>query len=145
MEELAPDHHVIEEELLSKRLGNVKLFASHMAFEWKDGGEYRELANESRRTPLKQSMSERILRVEAAHRMTGCLPQNVFESSLHDLKDSPEPVLTLEGGLKVEMQSGKHRMRVLKDLSSDPEEHWWIVTIYDDSRSLSCAAADNLK
>jgi hypothetical protein len=42
------------------------------------------------------------------------------------------PVLLLPEGLLAEMQSGQHRMECLRDLKPNPEDQFWIVTVYDN-------------
>ena len=138
----------IEQELLSKKLGSVKLYRSNMTFEWKEG-ENRPLADTSKTAALRQSFIQGIFRYDMTHRMSGCLSKKVFEASLYDpaggqkkvnMKeverlnfDAQFPTLTIQSGPRVEMQSGQHRMALLQELMPLSKDHWWIVTIYDES------------
>jgi hypothetical protein len=45
-------------------------------------------------------------------------------------RDAQFPVVRLQGKGLVEMQSGQHRMTVLKSLKTNVKDQWWIVTIY---------------
>jgi hypothetical protein len=148
---IAAQQH-IEQELLSKKLGSVKLYINDMTFEWNEG-ENRPLADTSKTTALREGFLQGVFRHDIAHRMTGCLPRRVFESSLCDPDgtghkvnvkeveklnvDAQFPILGIKSSPKVEMQSGQHRMALLQELMSDSKDHWWIVTIYDDSLSNS--------
>jgi hypothetical protein len=138
----------IEQELLSKKLGSVKLHRSNMTFEWKEG-ENRALADTSKTTALRESFIQGVFRYDMAHRMSGCLSKKIFETSLYEPDGSQKkvnmkeverlnfdaefPILTIKSGTRVEMQSGQHRMALLQELMPLSKDHWWIVTIYDES------------
>ena len=36
----------------------------------------------------------------------------------------------------IEMQSGQHRMAILKQLKPDAKDQWWLVTLYDEGKTL---------
>jgi len=147
LEEFTDEIQSIEKDLLARKLGSVKLYIDHMTFEWKSG-KNRPVAEPTRLNILKEHMRNGVYRTDPPHRMSGILDSKIFkESMLHpdtgkkvslaELKtlnqDAKFP--TLKPSVKVEMQSGQHRMAALGQLKPGPEEQWWIVTIYDSSMS----------
>jgi hypothetical protein len=137
----------IEKDLEEHRLGNVKIYFKNMTFEWKDGHN-REIADENRSASLRDNMRNGIFRADPVHRMSGILRQSEFKSALRDPKNAKSiapkdvvefnkkaefPILVGIENFKIEMQSGQHRMKILRQLRPDEKDHWWIVTVYDDS------------
>ena len=52
-------------------------------------------------------------------------------SQIKDMNEKAEfPLLVADDDVKVEMQSGQHRMTILRQLRGE-DDQWWIVTIYD--------------
>ena len=146
--EFTDEHRTIEKDLAAAKLGTFKVFAVDMTFMWKDG-ENRKVAEQARMTPLLESMRGGVFRADIGNRMSGCvnpklLNKHIFTpdddkslkmSQVADLnRDAQFPVVHLQGKGFVEMQSGQHRMTVLKTLKTDVKDQWWIVTIYDESK-----------
>ena len=47
------------------------------------------------------------------------------------------PVIDPKSNIMIEMQSGQHRMAILKGLyNGKPDEHWWLVTIFNNGISM---------
>jgi hypothetical protein len=74
--------------------------------------------------------------------------------SLADVKkynqEAKFPVITFagSGGLAqcIEMQSGQHRMAVLRTLFKNKQSQWWwIVTLYDESTYLNSVTYPNIQ
>ena len=46
------------------------------------------------------------------------------------------PILSAELNVKMEMQSGQHRIKILQELRSDSKHHWWKVIVYNERKAL---------
>ena len=137
-----------EADLEKYRLGHVKLYRNFMTFEWAIGTN-RPIADEARSANLREHMRNGIFRADPMHRMSGCIALDAFNKGLHHPalekaisakevstfnKNAEFPVLKLKPEVKVEMQSGQHRMQILSQLRPEEKDQWWIVTIYDESK-----------
>jgi len=156
-QEFTDEHRTIEKDLAVAKLGTFKVFAADMTFIWREG-QYRKVAEQARMTPLLESMRGRVFRADIGNRMSSCVNPKLLEKHLFnpdddkplkisqvvDLnRDAQFPVLHLQGKGFIEMQSGQHRMTVLKTLKPNVKDQWWIVTIYDESKCNSGVTADN--
>lgn len=145
----------IETLLMKHHVGTFRVYATDMTFKWTDG-KNRALDTSVKSKGLQESMEAGVWRTEPKHRLTGIVERKDLKGNLHnvpgsnhppkkiDLKDVPNlnkegvyPVVRFmkDSGWKVEMQSGQHRMHILQRLTSQTEEHWWLVTIYDKGSS----------
>lgn len=127
-----------------------------MTFIRKDG-ENRNIARDSKLTMLRESMNNGIFRTDINNRMTGIISKDLLKGKMY-LNDSVRtasldfsdviimnnnaeyPVIYgLPSGVQVEMESGQHRIEILKQLKAGKiMDQWWIVTLYDDrKRNLS--------
>lgn len=145
LEEFGDAEQYIEKELMNKKLGSFKVYKKDMTFEWKDGSN-RKLADPVRTASLREAMSQGIFRLDMVHRMAGCIDKKQIGTLVHPISAKPVklddvevlnkealfPILRLKGPIQVEMQSGQHRMAMLIELRAREEDHWWIVTLYDD-------------
>jgi hypothetical protein len=161
LKEYTDEQVSIEKELIKHRLGNVKVYLRDMTFTWKEG-ENRRLADGNKSATLRQKLKEGIFRYVPENRLAGCLSRTAFVENLYhpdtEKKFSESdtkawsakvneynqnvqfPILKLGSGVKIEMQSGQHRMAILQELRTNPKEHYWIVTIYDQGiQSLICS------
>ena len=138
----------IEKDLILHRLGTFKVYEDDMTFIWHDETN-REIAVDNRVKGLEESMKCGIYRTDLHNRMSGVITTSALEGHIFPPnykegdgpielkevekfnKEAEYPVLRLEGGMKVEMQSGQHRMEVLKRMKKAGKDRWWIVTIYD--------------
>ena len=90
-------------------------------------------------------MRHGVFRSDPMHRMSGIVDAAIFRkhvqdpkgkkpASLEQVKDFNKnvefPIFTANVNVKIEMQSGQHRMKILQELRTDSEDHWWIVSIY---------------
>jgi len=138
----------IEKDLIQHKLGTFKVFEDDMTFKWADTMN-REIASESQIKELQRSMECGIYRTDLQNRMSGIIARRALEGKIFGPnfkagdeaiefrevekfnKEAEYPVIMLDGGTKIEMQSGQHRMEVLKKLRKAGKDRWWIVTIYD--------------
>jgi len=142
----------IERDLNHHRIGTFCIFRKDMNFEWGDR-KNRDLSRMDRMGVLLKSMQNGLYRTDIRHRMSGVVSVKQVEGRIL-LKGSKEPIpldkvkehndqavfpiLAFPKAVKrtIEMQSGQHRMAVLKVLYPEEEQNWWwIVTLYDDSTS----------
>jgi hypothetical protein len=149
----------IQRELKDNQIGHFKVYASSMTFKWDEstGRQNRPVNLEATSAkPLIESMKKGILRYPLINRMSGVvsredLNKRIYSSDGHILAldkivDSNEqmefPTLVFNAkdnsNAMVEMQSGQHRMEILKTLEKRKSEHWWIVTLYDKGNHLLC-------
>jgi hypothetical protein len=160
-EEFGEQFADIERALNQHRLGTFKLFYKDMTFNWADG-DNRKLASEAQIASLKTSMQGGIFRNDLNHRMSGVvegkrIEKHIFPRKPTDGNDVPSiklaevhsmneraeyPILMFMDphSIKVEMQSGQHRMAVLRDIKPDMSDHWWLVTIYDSGHNFTVTA-----
>jgi hypothetical protein len=143
----------IEKELNYCKIGTFRVLFKDMTFEWKDG-QNRAVASEAESALLRQSMAEGIFRTDLNNRMSGTVDKGLLEGhilpptnvttesttiSLEQVlvynKDAQYPVIYISdtSSLKIEMQSGQHRMMILRQIKQKGGDHWWIVTLYDNS------------
>jgi hypothetical protein len=153
--DFAEEIKALEKELNSARIGTFRVFMNSMTFVWSEG-ENRALASETQRSELKNSMTTGIYRMDANNRMSGVIDRELLEgrvfmkadepTKLEDVKrlneDAEYPKVVPEGKndlvwVPIEMQSGHHRMTILVGLKKDPRDHWWLVTLYDRSMTVS--------
>ena len=138
----------IEKDLILHRLGTFKVYEDDMTFIWRDETN-REIATESQLTGLEESMKWGIYRTDLQNRMSGVITMSVLvghifppnynegEGSIELKevekfnKEAEYPVIRLDRNMKIEMQSGQHRMEVLKRMKKVAKDRWWIVTMYD--------------
>lgn len=81
---------------------------------------------------------------------TGTMDAAIFKKHVHDPKNktlnfsriqdmnrkAEFPILSAELNVKMEMQSGQHRIKILQELRSDSKHHWWKVTVYNERKAL---------
>jgi len=147
----------IERELNRNRLGSFKVMIKHMDFQWTDRAN-RPVDSGAKLQRLYNSMKTGIHRREGKHHMSGIVTKETLEKSIfHPSEVTNEgrpkavkfsevkefnmnaeyPIVIFPGSKakvasKIEMQSGQHRMAVLKSFYKDNEgEHYWFVTLYD--------------
>ena len=153
MPEFINEFASIEKELNYHKIGTFKVYYRDMNFSWKDG-QNRSIASEAQSAALKESMQNGIFRTDLNHRMSGIMARQDLQGQILspgasrqcddnlDIekiaeynKNAEYPVIFLsykDSATKIEMQSGQHRMTILRQLKTHMSEHWWIVTIYDD-------------
>jgi hypothetical protein len=139
----------IERDLNKHRIGTFRVNSKDMTFTWSDR-QNREVKTMERMSKLYTSMRNGLYRTDIRHRMSGVIAAEVIENSivapdnhrkmitLDDTKNYNEQamfphILVSEGQKqKIEMQSGQHRMAVLRVIYPEQEDQWWwIVTLYD--------------
>jgi hypothetical protein len=149
-DEFVEEFHAIEKDLKDHLLGSVKVMLQNMTFEWKSG-QNREMADENRSANLRENMRNGVFRLDPVHRMSGTIDASTFKKCIQDSKTNKNitmahakemnekaefPVFSASANAKIEMQSGQHRMKILKQLRPQEKDHWWIVTVYDESTTL---------
>jgi hypothetical protein len=144
----------IERDLNKHRIGTFRVHRKDMTFAWKDRANRAE-ASLDRMAKLLKSMQNGLFRTDIRHRMSGIVDRKAIarhiaapdkETKRLDLDAVAEfnqnavfPSIVFSKDRKgdIEMQSGQHRMLSLRYLFADnPEQHWWIVTVYDKGLSL---------
>jgi hypothetical protein len=139
----------IERDLNKHRIGTFRVNAKDMSFKWADRSN-RELNTIERMTSLHKSMKNGLYRTDIRHRMSGVIarhkldkrigaPQNPTQLITSDETRQfneqamfPHILFPKNSKNEIEMQSGQHRMAVLRVIFEDkPENWWWIVTLYD--------------
>jgi hypothetical protein len=140
----------IERDLNKHRIGSFKVNYKDMTFKWKDR-DNRGLTSMERMTALSNSMQNGLYRSDIRHRLSGVVVRGILESHIaHPSKPSQSipitevkafneeaefPCVIFPRNMRraIEMQSGQHRMAVLKVLFPEQEDNWWwIVTLYDE-------------
>jgi len=126
-EEFAEEFRSIEKDLNDNLLGHVKVNVKNMTFKWSDG-ENRTIADEARSASLRDNMRHGVFRSDPMHRMSGIVDAAIFRkhvqdpkgkkpASLEQVKDFNKnvefPIFTANVNVKIEMQSGQHRMKIL--------------------------------
>jgi len=151
MPEFTNEFASIERELNRHKMGTFKVFDKDMTFKWTDG-QNREIAPDSQVMALKESMENGVYRTDVNNRMSGIIvkdklngrifhpsnfgrsPQQIKISEVAEFNSNAEYPIVMGGAdsTPMEMQSGQHRMSILRQLKEKSTEQWWIVTIYDD-------------
>jgi hypothetical protein len=145
----------IERDLNKHRIGTFRINAKDMSFTWADR-DNRALTSMDRMRILVQSMQNGLYRTDIRHRMSGVISGDRIDKRISS-PDDPGKMIKLEDALRlneqamfpsvifpktlkkeIEMQSGQHRMAVLRYLFPENKENWWwIVTLYDRGMTLS--------
>ena len=143
-EEFSEEFRLIEKDLNENLLGHVKVNVRNMTFEWTDR-ENRAIADEVRSAGLRENMRHGVFRTDPTHRMSGTIDSTIFKKHVHDPKGKKTvsleqvkefnrsvefPIFNPGSNVKIEMQSGQHRMKILQELRTDIDDHWWIVSVY---------------
>jgi hypothetical protein len=151
----------IERDLNKHRIGTFRVNSKDMTFKWKDR-ENRQLHFMDRITPLLTSMKNGLYRTDIRHRLSGVIARDKIEKRIAN-PENPSQMISLTDALRlneqarfpvvifprttkreIEMESGQHRMAVLQHLFPDnPENWWWIVTLYDQGMSMVYNVAYN--
>ena|SRR5437773_808496 len=129
-DEFVEEFHAIEKDLKQHILGSVKVFRANMTFAWKQG-QNRDVVDETRSASLMETMRNGLYRLDPVHRMSGTVESNVFKKYVQDAKspraismdrvkemnDRAEfPFFNTTENIKIEMQSGQHRMKILQQI-----------------------------
>jgi len=144
----------IEAELNKHKLGSFRVHFKDMTFHWKGEKKNRAVASPDKLRVLVKSMKTGLYRSDMRNRISGIVARKDIASYMvrpddpkkkDKVKDFKEvakyneeakfPIIVLPGKQDlIEMQSGQHRMAVLKKVLFPEEdtEWWWIVTLYDD-------------
>jgi hypothetical protein len=153
-EEFTSEFASIERELNTHRIGTFKVFSRDMTFNWSDG-QNRQLAGESQAIALRSSMEAGIYRTDLQNRMSGIISKDKLKGNAYSAsyKDGDKPldvtdvsnsnqnaeypvVVFKKSQFQIEMQSGQHRMKILQTMKKNASDHWWLVTVYDDSEPI---------
>lgn len=147
----------VEADLNRHCLGSFHVVFKDMNFKWKDRDNRDLQVNPEKLGKLLTSMRNGLYRAQIRNRMSGVVPTDALSNRIHS-PDDPKirlsladvkrynqeakfPVIAISrsGGpmQRIEMQSGQHRMAVLRTLFKNKQpQWWWIVTLYDDSTPL---------
>jgi hypothetical protein len=149
----------VERDLNKHRIGTFQVYYKDMTFEWSEGGPNRAIASEGQQGALLQSMISGVHRHDYSNRMTGVVDKmklegHIFPGGMAESAPRVEtsvswdgvkamnekaqyPIVLNPNGTKpmIEMQSGHHRMELLRQLYPQPKDHWWIVTLYDAGKT----------
>jgi hypothetical protein len=155
------DHSIalssIKADLNRHCLGSFRVIFRDMNFKWGDRDNRKLQADPEKLRRLFASMKNGLYRTQIRNRMSGIVERDVIKDhilspddptnkiSLGEVKQFDQgakfPVIAMSSSgaanKLIEMQSGQHRMAVLRQLLAGKQpQWWWIVTLYDQGPSL---------